>query len=137
MPKPPLTNALRGINKNDNITLWTIIRVAANFFDRADDTNTKYRSKGQPFKHRKPCEEVKREEQEEQPTQTNMKTHMGETQEGKKLRNIQKLNAMRGSARLMLSKQCQLIEKNIEKKVIHFKGEEGKTQSNIAAFVMG
>lgn len=58
-------------------------------------------------------EKVKREEQEEQPTQTNMKTHMGETQEGKKLRNIrviQKLNAMRGSARLMLSKQCQLIE---------------------------
>lgn len=139
MPKPHLTNALRGINKNDNITLWTIIRVAANFFDRADDTNTKYRSKGQPFKHRKPCEEVKREEQEEQPTQTNMKTHMGETQEGKKLRNIrviQKLNAMRGSARLMLSKQCQLIE-TLKKKVIHFKGEEGKTQSNIAAFVMG
>lgn len=56
---------------------------------------------------------VKREEQEEQPTQTNRKTHIGETQEGKKLRNIrviQKLNAMRGSARLMLSKQCQLIE---------------------------
>lgn len=82
---------------------------------------------------------VKQEEQEEQPTQTNRKTHMGETQEGKKLRNIrviQKLNAMRGSARLMLSKQCQQIE-TLKKKVIHFKGEEGKTQSNIAAFVMG
>lgn len=56
---------------------------------------------------------VKQEEHEEQPTQTNRRTHKGETQEGKKLRNIrviQKLNAMRGSARLMLSKQCQLIE---------------------------
>lgn len=76
-------------------------------------------------------EKVKREEQEEQPTQTNMKTHMGETQEGKKLRNIrviQKLNAMRGSARLMLSKQCQLIE-TLKKKSFISRGRRGRPRA--------